>query len=136
MDTKKPSEIRSNKRRCFLRNIIAALLVISMCCIMTSCKESDDGATNYSAYLDVDPFYNIAAISNVLSYSPVIVSHEENVGDVYIRILGSKGQLLGSEIKVSPGDTVTIGKIPAFSGMCTIQGKAVDVAGEYSFAIE
>lgn len=118
-----------------MKKIIAIVLILSMCYAVTACKGFDDVTTNYSAYLDVDSFYNIAATSNVLSYSPIIISDEENIGDVYIRILDGKGQLLGSAITVAPGETVTIGKIPAFSGTCTVQGKAADAAGEYIFRI-
>ena len=119
-----------------MKKIISIVLVLSMICVLTACYQSEDSAVSYSANLDTNVFYNIGAYTSALSDSPVIVSDEENIGDVYIRLVDGDGGMVGSVIVISPGQTVTLDDISAISGTCTIQGKAVDTNGEYTFIVK
>ena len=119
-----------------MKKLIALVLTLSMICVLTACHRSEDDAVSYSANLEADVFYNIGAYTSVISDSPIIVSDEENVGDVYIRLVDGDGGIVGSVIVISPGQTVTLDDISAISGTCTIQGKAVDTNGEYTFTVK
>ena len=118
-----------------MKKLITIVLALSMVCVLTACHSFEDSAVNYSANLEIDVFYNIGACTSVISDSPVIFSDEKNIGDVYIRLVDGDGGIIGSVIVVSPGQTVTLDNISAISGTCTIQGKAVEVDGEYSFTV-
>ena len=119
-----------------MKKMIAIILALSMALALTACHSSEDSAVNYSANLDTDVFYNIGACTSVISASPVILSDEKNSGDVYIRLVDGDGGIIGSVIVVSPGQTVTLDDISAISGTCTIQGKAVEADGEYTFTVK
>lgn len=119
-----------------MKKIISIVLVLSMICVLTACYQSEDSAVSYSANLDTNVFYNIGAYTSALSDSPVIVSDEENIGDVYIRLVDGDGGIVGSVIVISPGQTATLDDVSLVSGTCTIQGKAVDASGEYTFEIQ
>ena len=119
-----------------MKKLIATILMLSMVCALTACHSSDDSAVNYSANLETDVFYNIGATTSVISDSPVIVSDEKNIGDVYIRLVDGDGGIVGSVVVISPGQTVTLDDISAISGTCTIQGKAVNTNGEYTFSVK
>ena len=119
-----------------MKKLIALVLTLSMICVLTACHRSEDDAVSYSANLETDVFYNIGAYTSVISNSPVIVSEEKNIGDVYIRLVDGDGGIVGSVVVISPGQTVTLDDISAISGTCTIQGKAVDTNGEYTFTLK
>ena len=119
-----------------MKKLIALVLTLSMICVLTACHRSEDDAVSYSANLEADVFYNIGAYTSVISDSPIIVSDEENVGDVYIRLVDGDGGIVGSVIVISPGQTATLDDVSAVSGTCTIQGKAANANGEYSFEIQ
>ena len=119
-----------------MKKLIAIILTLSMICVLTACHSSEDGAVTYSANLETDVFYNIGAYTSATPNSPVIVSDEENIGDVYIRLVDGDGGIVGSVIVISPGQTATLDDVSVVSGTCTIQGKAVDASGEYTFEIQ
>ena len=119
-----------------MKKLIALVLTLSMICVLTACHRSEDDAVSYSANLETDVFYNIGAYTSVISNSPVIVSEEKNIGDVYIRLVDGDGGIVGSVIVISPGQTATLDDVSAVSGTCTIQGKAANANGEYSFEIQ
>lgn len=118
-----------------MKRSIAIVLILFLLCTLTACQSIDDSGTTYSAHLDCDTFYNIAATSSVLPTSPMITSDEGNLGDVYIRVLDDKGQIICDSILVAPGETITLSEISVFYGTCTIQGKADTVIGEYTFYV-
>ena len=119
-----------------MKKILALILTLSIICVLTACHRSEDSVVSYSANLETDVFYNIGAYTSVTSNSPVIVSDEKNIGDVYIRLVDGDGGIVGSVVVISPGQTVTLDDISAISGTCTIQGKAVDTNGEYTFSVK
>ena len=119
-----------------MKKLIAIMFGLSMICTLTACHRSEDDSVSYSVNLETDKFYNIGAYTSVLSESPVIFSDEENDGDVSIRLVAGDGGIVGSVIVISPGQTVTLDEISAISGTCTIQGKADDVNGEYTFTVK
>ena len=119
-----------------MKKWIAIVLAVSMICVLTACHSSKDDAVSYSANLETDVFYNIGAYTSAISDSPVIVSNEKNIGDVYIRLVDGDGGIVGSVIVVSPGQTVTLDEISAIRGTCTIQGKAVGSNGVYAFLVK
>lgn len=118
-----------------MKRSIVIVLILLLLCTLTACQSIDNAGTTYSALLDCDAFYNIAATSSVLPTSPMVTSDEGNLGDVYIRVLDDKGQIICDSILVAPGETIPLSEISAFSGTCTIQGKASNVVGEYTFAV-
>ena len=120
----------------YMRRHFAIALVLLLLCTLPGCQPSGGAGITSSAHLDCDTFYNIAATRSVLSYSPVITSDEDNLDDVYIRVLDGKGQIICDSTPVAPGETITLSEISVFSGTCTIQGKAGKVAGEYTFAVQ
>lgn len=117
-----------------MKKVILTALLLSVCFVLAACGGSN-GIAVYSANLGTDAFYNIAASKSMFAHSPMIVSDEENIGDVHIRVLDDRGQIVGSIKTVSPGRSVTVDEIPAFSGTCTIQGKAAKSGGNYMFKI-
>ena len=68
-----------------MKKLIAIMFGLSMICTLTACHRSEDDSVSYSVNLETDKFYNIGAYTSVLSESPVIISDEENDGDVSIR---------------------------------------------------
>lgn len=119
-----------------MKKIFSIVLALSMICSLTACHHSEDTVVRYSANLETDVFYNIGAYTSVISDAPVIVSDEKNSGDVYIRLVDGDGGIVGSVIVISPGQTATLDDVSAVSGTCTIQGKAANANGEYSFEIQ
>ena len=117
-----------------MRKIFLVVISIYVFVVLTAC--SGDPVARYSSSLSMDHYCNIGTVHNVFSYSPEICSDENNIGDVYIRILDSKGKIIGTEIKVEPGCKTVISDIPALSGTCTIQGKAENIDGAYTFFVE
>ena len=118
-----------------MKKMLAIVLALSMVWILTACHSADNSGTAYSAHIKCDTFYNIAAISSVLHSSPVVASDDDNLGAVYIRVLNDKGEIICDSILVAPGEMIALSEIPAFGGTCTIQGKAAEANGEYTFTV-
>lgn len=119
-----------------MKKMISIALAISMICILTACHHSEENAVTYSANLETDAFYNIGAYNSTTSDSPAIVSDKNNIGNVYIRLVDRNGGIVGSDIIIEPGETVTFDITSAFTGTYTIQGKAIENNGEYLFTIK
>lgn len=89
-----------------------------------------------TANLVTTQYNNITGSNNVFPDSPLITSDGNNAGDVYIKVLNGEGKQVGAIKTVSPGKSVRLDQIPAFSGQYTIQGKAVTADGTYTFSID
>lgn len=124
------------KAKSYIRKNSFLLLVILCISSLCACRQSDDSTTTFFTNIGNDTYYNIATTNNLLSYAPIVISDEYNIGDVNIRVLDDHGQIIISNITIAPRETVVLKKIPAFSGNCTIQGQATDASGEYTFKIQ
>lgn len=81
-------------------------------------------------------YTTITDSNNIFTDSPLIESHINNPGTVFIRVIDENGQPIGSTARLVAGNSVRLGPIPAFSGTYTIQAWAQTASGSYTFTID
>ena len=115
-----------------MKRTLAVLLILLMCSVLIACDRSDVESISYTSDLCTDAFYIIGFSNSEITDAPMIVSHKKNAGDVYICIVDDNGIPVGEKKIISPGQTVVL-DASAITGSYTIQGKAIDTSGVYTF---
>lgn len=88
------------------------------------------------AYLVTNAWSNITSSNNLFPDRPKVTNYASNKGTIKVRILNGNGAIVGAVKTVKKGESVTMDKIPAFSGTYTLQGMAVDTEGSYTINID
>ena len=115
-----------------MKKTLALLTILLMCFLFIACDCSAFESVSYTSELCTDAFCIIGFCNSEITDAPVIVSHRKNTGDVSICIVDDDGFPVGDKKIISPGQTVTLDAL-AVNGSYTIQGKAVDAGGMYTF---
>ena len=89
-----------------------------------------------TAYLTLDDYSNVTSSNNLFADSPTVTNSSSNPGPIMVRIVNSKGQIIGSPKTILTGRSVKLDEIPAFSGTYTLQAKAYTKAGHYFISID
>ena len=110
------------------------LLMLSICFILTSCNCHHDDVTIHPTNLRTDAFCIIGSSSSKITQSPTITSDYGNPGDVYICIVDDNFIAIGSVVTISPGQSIVL-DASSVNGSYSIQGKASDMGGMYTFEI-
>lgn len=87
------------------------------------------------ATLSKNEWCNIVGENNIASDSPTVFSYANNPAAVTLRVVDSDGQIVGRSKTVYPGHSVTLDRIPWYSGTYTIQGCA-QVDGNFTFKVD
>lgn len=90
---------------------------------------------NGTARLTAGKWCNVTSSNNFFADDPLVTSNANNPGAVSLRVVNANGAQIGSTKKVSPGKSVRLDEIPAFSGTYTIQAYT-EVGGVYTFVID
>lgn len=93
-------------------------------------------AWNDTVTLYTSSWSNLTSYNNLFPDSPTVTNHVNNPGPIIVRVYSSKGAVIGSEKTIQPGESVVLDRIPAFSGSCSFQAKAVNYNGTYSIDID
>ena len=117
-----------------MKKLISIVFVLIICLVLVSCRLNDT-SNIYPTDIRTDAFCIIGFSNSAISQSPVITSDKENIGDVYICIVDENTTPIGSTVTISPGQSIVLDASDVI-GSYTIQGKAVNTSGMYTFEID
>lgn len=89
-----------------------------------------------TAYLTLGAYSNVTSSNNLFADRPLVTNSASNPGPIMVRVVNSKGQVIGSPKTILTGQSVRLDQIPAFSGTYTLQAQAYTRAGYYSISID
>lgn len=139
-----------------MKRITALLFALALCLtqvlpmeVSAATTTPESNVTNFEGE-NVDPHFHwndtvtltITAWSNLTSYnnlfadSPTVTNHANSDGDLKVRVIDGNGNVIVSETTVPAGESVTLAKIPATSGKCTFQAKAITRQGSFRIDID
>ena len=79
---------------------------------------------------------NVTSSNNIFPDRPQVTNHTGNKGAIKVRIVDENMIQIGNAYTVSVGATVTMDRIPAFSGVYTLQATPYYDAGYYTISID